>query len=80
MLEFLVDNIFVVFDGEVFKQAFAIVMGTNCTTIIADIFLYSYETEFIQSLLSTGKKQLAPLLILTYRYINDVLSMNNRAF
>ena len=55
-LEFLVDNIFVVFGGKVFQQIVGILMGTNCTTLLADIFLYSYEAEFIQFLLSTGKK------------------------
>ena len=55
MLEFLVDNIFVVFGGKVFQQIVGIPMGTNCAPLLADIFLYSYEAEFIQSLLSTGK-------------------------
>ena len=32
-------------------------MGTNYGPLLADIFLYSYEAEFIQSLLSTGKKK-----------------------
>ena len=56
MLEFLVDNIFVVFAGKVFKQTVGIPMGTNYAPLLADIFLYSYEADFIQSLLSTGKK------------------------
>ena len=54
MLEFLVDNIFVVFAGKDFQQIVGIPMGTNCAPLLADIFLYSYEAEFIQSLLSTG--------------------------
>ena len=49
MLEFLVDNIFVVFAVKVFKQIVGIPMGTNCAPLLADIFLYSYEAEFIQS-------------------------------
>ena len=73
MLEFLVDNIFVVFAGKVFQQIIGIPMGTNCAPLLADIFLYSYEAEFIQSLLSAGKKRL-------YRYIDDVLSINNPDF
>ena len=59
MLEFLVDNIFVVFAGKVFQQILGIPMGTNCAPLLADIFLYSYEAELIQSLLSTGRKRLA---------------------
>ena len=77
MLEFLIDNIFVVFGGKVFQQIVGIPMGTNCAPLLADIFLYSYEAEFIQSLLSKGKKQLASQFNTTYRYIDDVLSINN---
>ena len=40
MLEFLVDNIFVVFAGKVFQQVVGIPMGTNCDPLLADIFLY----------------------------------------
>ena len=54
MLEFLVDNIFVVFAGKVSQQTVGIPMGTNCAPLLADIF--SYEAEFIQPLLSTGKQ------------------------
>ena len=80
MLEFLVDNIFVVFAGKVFQQIVGIPMGTNCAPPLADIFLYSYEAEFIQSLLSIGRKQLASRFNFTYRYIDDVLSINNSEF
>ena len=48
--------------------------------ISADIFLYSYEAEFIQSLLSVGKKRLASQFNFTYRNIDDVLSINNPDF
>ena len=80
MLEFLVDNLFVVFGGKVFQQIVGIPMGTNCAPLLADIFLYSYEADFIQPLLSTGKKTLASQFNFTYRYIDDVLSINNPGF
>ena len=50
-------------------------MGTNCAPLLADIFLYSYEAEFIQSLLSAGKKRLASQFNFTYSYIDDILSI-----
>ena len=46
----------------------------------ADLFLYSYEAEFVQSLLQAGKKHLAQQFDFTYRYINDVLSLKNTKF
>ena len=80
MLEFLVDNMFVVFGGKDFQQEVGIPMGTNCAPLLVDIFLYSYEADFIQSLLSTGQKKLASQFNFTYRYIDDVLSINNPDF
>ena len=78
MLEFLFD-IFVVFGGKVFQHS-RHSNGHNCAPLLADIFLYSYEAEFIQSLLSTGKKKLASQFNFSYRYIDDVLSINNPHF
>ena len=43
ILEFLVDNIFLVFAGEVLQQIIGILMGTNYVPLLSDIFLYSYE-------------------------------------
>jgi hypothetical protein len=48
MLGFLIDNIFVVFVNKIFRQTVGIPMGTNCASLLADLFLYSYEAEFIQ--------------------------------
>ena len=56
MLEYLIDNIFVEFGGRIFQQTIGIPMGTNCAPLLADLFLYSYEAEFVQSLLQAGKK------------------------
>ena len=39
VLEFLVDNIFVVLAGKVFQQIIGIPMGTNCALLLANIFL-----------------------------------------
>ena len=55
-------------------------MGTNCAPLLADLFLYSYDAEFVQSLLQAGKKYLAQQFNFTYRYIDDVLSLKNTKF
>ena len=80
MLQFLVDNIFMVFAGKIFQQIVGIPTGTNCAPLLADIFRYSYEAEFVQSLFSTDRKQLASRFNFTYMYIDDVLSINNPEF
>ena len=80
MLYFLIDNIFVQFGGRVFQQTVGIPMGTNCAPLLADLFLYSYEADFIQGLIKDKKKNLALSFNLTFRYIDDVLSLNNPSF
>ena len=69
-----------VFAGKVFQQIVGIPNGTYCAPLLADVFLFSDESEFIQSLLSTGRKQFASRFNFTYRYIDDVLSINNPEF
>jgi hypothetical protein len=80
MLEFLIDNIFVIFGGCVFQQTVGIPIGTNCAPLPADLFLYSYEVDFIQGLLKKYEKKLARSFNFTFRYIDDVLSLNNSRF
>ena len=80
MLEYLINNIFVEFGGRIFQQTIGIPMGTNCEPLLADLFLYSYEALFVQSLLQAGKKHLTQQLKFTYRYIDDVLSLKNTKF
>jgi hypothetical protein len=56
MLEFLIDNIFVSSGGTLFQQVVDIPMGTNCAPLLADLFLYSYESELGQKIQSPKEK------------------------
>ena len=80
MVGFLVDNIYVRFVGQLFRQMVGIPMGTNCAPLLADLFLYSYENEFSDKLIKEGKRKLARKFNLSYRYIDDVISFNNKRF
>ena len=55
-------------------------MCTNCALLLADLFLYSYESEFLQKLVKDKKIHEARTFNFTYRYIDDVLSINNSRF
>jgi hypothetical protein len=54
--------------------------GTHCAPLLVDLFLYSYEADFKQGLLKKIKRKLAWSFNLTFRYIDDVLSLNNYRF
>ena len=68
------------FGGCVFQQTVGIPMGTNCSPLLADVFLYSYEAHFIQGLLQKNEKKLARCFNFTFWYIDDVLSLNDSRF
>ena len=55
-------------------------MGTNCAPVLADLFLYSCENEFLDKLIKEGKRKLARKFNLSYRYIDDLISFNNKRF
>ena len=77
MLEVLIDSIFAMFGGRVFQPWVGIPMGTNCSLLLVDLFIYSYEADSIQGLLKKNEKNLAQSFNYIFRYINDVHSLNN---
>ena len=80
MIEFLIDNIFVQFGGRLFPQMIGIPMGTNCAPLLADLFLCSYENEFLDNIIRSGHRRFAMSLNLCYRYIGDLIVFNNKKF
>ena len=63
--------------SNMFQQVVGIPMGTNCAPLLADLFLYSYESEILQNLVKDRKIHDARAFNFTYRYIDDVSSINN---
>ena len=49
-LTFLLDNIYIRFGTKLYRQIVGIPMGTNCASLVADLFLFCYERDFIMSL------------------------------
>ena len=49
-------------------------------TWVLELFLYSYEADFIHRLLKKNEKKLARSFNFTFRYIDGVLSLNNSRF
>lgn len=80
-LEFLLDNIFVRFGNSVYRQVIGIPMGTNCAPLIADLFLYCYESQFMARISKDPSKQhLVQKFNNTFRYLDDILALNNDDF
>ena len=53
---------------------------TNCAPLLADLFLYSYENEFLDNMVRSGHRRLARSFNLCYRYIDNLIVFNNKKF
>ena len=60
----------------ILQQIIGIPMGTNCAVFIANLFLFSYEYEFIKHCIDSGRIDIIKQLRYTRRYIDDLLSAN----
>ena len=56
MIEFLIDNIFVQFDGRPFRQVIGIPMGKSSALLLADL---SNENEFLDNMIRSSHNRLA---------------------
>lgn len=71
-IAYLVQNTYLINAGSIYKQTVGIPMGTNCAPSLANLFLYDYESRFIDR-----NPIIAPYFKHTFRYIDDTLSMDN---
>ena len=49
-LHYLLDNLFIRFCSKLYRQNVGIPMGINCAPLVADLFLFCYERDFMLSL------------------------------
>ena len=79
-LAFLLDNIFVRYGNTIFRQVIGIPMGTNCAPLVADLFLYCYERDFMLSLKSDTQADIINAFNDTSRYLDDIFNIDNPFF
>ena len=76
MMNYLIDNCQVTCGDSLFRQKIGIPMGTDCAPFLANLFLYSYEHEWMMKMKKTNP-QLARQFNRSARYIDDLLTINN---
>ena len=55
-------------------------MGTNCAPLVADLFLYCYERDFMDSLNHDNLADVIKALNSTSRYLDNLLNVDNPYF
>ena len=76
-LSYLLNNIYIRFGTKLYRQIVGIPMGTNCAPLIADLFLYCSERDFMDSLNHDNQADVIEAFYSTYRYLDDLLDIDN---
>lgn len=77
LVTFLVNNIFIMNGGVIRRQVVGLPMGTNCAPKLANLYLYTYESSFIDRVTHVLGLEAARLFHLYCRLIDDVMSLDN---
>ena len=75
-LHYLLNNIFIRIGSKLYRQIVGNLMGTNCTPLIAELFLFCYERDFMLSLLDNNQTDIIEAINSTSQYLDDLLNIN----
>ena len=67
-LHYFLDNIFIRFGSKLYRQIVGIPIGTNCAPLVADLFLFCYEIDFMLSLSDNNQTDIIEAFNSTSRY------------
>ena len=79
-LTYLSDNIFIRFGTKLYRQIVGILMGTNCGPLIADLFLFCYERDFMASLSYNKEAEIIQAFNPSSRYQDHFFNIDNPYF
>ena len=76
----LLDNIFIRSGSKLYRQIVGFPMGTYCATLVADLFLFCYEIDFMLSLSDNNQIDIIEAFNFASGYIDDLLKIDNPYF
>ena len=79
-LTYLLDNIFIRFGNKLYRQIVGTPMGSHCASLIADLFLFCYERDFMASLSYNKEAKIIQAFNSTSRYLDDLSNLDNPYF
>ena len=74
------DNIYIRFGTKLYRQIVGIPMSINCAPLVADLFLFCYERDFMMSLSDVKQAEIIKAFNSTSRYLHDLLNIDNPYF
>ena len=79
-LIYILDNIYIRFGTKLYRQIVGIPIGTNCAPLVADLFLFCYERDFMTSLSGVKQAEIIEAFKSSSRYLDDLLNIDNPYF
>ena len=76
----LLDKIFIRFGTKLYRQVVGISMDTNFAPLVADLFLFCYERDFMMYLSDDKQADVIDAFNTTSGYLDDILYLNNVYF
>ena len=68
-------NIYIRFGNMLYRQIVGIPMGTNRSPLVADLFLFCYERDFMTSLSNDNQADIIEAFNSTSKYLDDLLNI-----
>ena len=68
------------FTSKLYRQIVGIPMGTNCAPLVADLFLFCYERDFMTPLSDVKQAEIIKAFQSTSRYPDDLINIDNPYF
>ena len=72
--------LFIRFGTKVYRQTIGIPMETVCAPLVADLFLFCYERDFMKSISRENQADIIKAFNSTSRYLDDLLNIDNIYF
>ena len=73
-------NIFIRSGSKVYRQIVDIPMGSIYVTLVADLFLFCYERDFMWYLSDNNQTDVVEAVYYTSRYLDDLFNIDNPYF
>ena len=74
LLEYLLNNIYVKYRDNIFRQVIGVPMGTDCAPDLANLFLFAFEYKYIIGLIDVKSDDIKRFKFI---YIDDLLVLND---
>ena len=71
---------FIRFGTKLYRQTIGILMGTKCAPLVADLFLFCNERDFMKSLSRKYQADIIKAFNSISRYLDDLLNIDNIYF